>query len=139
MGSKGAPFTFDLPAYLSFLQLLRLPLVPHPPIAIPFPTFDHALKDPLPSSVPISPRHRIVLVEGLYCQLGTPGWKECAEMFDVRIWVDMDHSLARERLIRRNFKAGIVDDIDRCAERGERYICCKRCKLQCSCRICNSR
>ncbi|ORX36768.1 P-loop containing nucleoside triphosphate hydrolase protein [Kockovaella imperatae] len=114
---RGAPFTFDLSSYLTFLLHLRQPLQPNPPVGIPFPTFDHALKDPRPSPVPILPRHRIVVLEGLYTHLAIPGWKDCAEMYDIRVWVDVDPSIARGRVIERNFRAGIVNDLDRCAER----------------------
>ncbi|WVQ80656.1 hypothetical protein IAT38_002761 [Cryptococcus sp. DSM 104549] len=114
---RGAAFTFNLPAYTTFLQQLRLPLSPTPPASIPFPTFDHALKDPTWSPSPILPRHRIVLIEGLYTLLDDPGWRECAEEADLKVWVDVDEAVARERVIKRNWEAGIVDSLEKCAER----------------------
>jgi hypothetical protein len=117
--TQGAAFTFNLPSYLTFLTSLRLPLSPTPPKGIPFPTFDHARKDPAPSPNPILPRHRIVLVEGLYTLLDRPGWRDTAEMYDIRVFVDCTRAVCRERVIRRNFAAGIVESLDKCAERGE--------------------
>ncbi|RSH87450.1 hypothetical protein EHS25_003360 [Saitozyma podzolica] len=114
---RGAAFTFNLPSYLTFLTSLRLPLSPNPPKGIPFPTFDHARKDPAPSPNPILPRHRIVLVEGLYTLLDRPGWRDTAEMYDIRVFVDCTRAVCRERVIRRNFAAGIVESLDKCAER----------------------
>ncbi|ORY34062.1 P-loop containing nucleoside triphosphate hydrolase protein [Naematelia encephala] len=114
---RGAAFTFNLPSYLTFIQQLRLPLIPCPPIGIPYPTFDHALKDPRPSPTPITPRHRIIIIEGLYTLLSKDGWRQCAEMMDLRIFVDVDPEEARQRVIRRNFEAGIVDNLEKCAER----------------------
>ncbi|KAK8864321.1 hypothetical protein IAR55_001568 [Kwoniella newhampshirensis] len=126
---RGAAFTFNLPSYHTFLSLLRLPVTPSAsttfssssvnvsPTGIPFPTFSHSLKDPLPSSLPIGPRHRIILIEGLYTLLDQPGWEECAEMMDIRVFVDVDREEARGRVVRRNFEAGIVDSIAKCEER----------------------
>lgn len=118
---QGAAFTFNLPSYLAFLQSLRLPLSPNPPIGIPFPTFDHALKDPSTSPHPILPRHRIVLIEGLYTMLDRDGWRDCAEMMDMRVWVECDREVCRARTVERNFAAGIVASREECEERGECY------------------
>lgn len=118
--SQGAAFTFNLPSYLNFLQHLRIPLIPDPaPLGIPFPTFDHALKDPSPSPFPILPQHRIVIIEGLYTMLDKPGWRDCAEMMDMRVWVESDREVCRRRLIKRNYEAGVVDDLKACEKRGE--------------------
>lgn len=114
---RGAAFTFNLPSYLAFLQSLRLPLSPNPPIGIPFPTFDHALKDPSTSPHPILPRHRIVLIEGLYTMLDRDGWRDCAEMMDMRVWVECDREVCRARTVERNFAAGIVASREECEER----------------------
>jgi hypothetical protein len=51
--------------------------------------------------------------------LDRPGWRECAEMMDLRVWVETDRQVCRERVIRRNFVAGIVEDLKACEERGE--------------------
>ncbi|WVN88313.1 uncharacterized protein L203_103518 [Cryptococcus depauperatus CBS 7841] len=114
---RGAAFTFDLSSYLAFLSLLRLPLHPNPPKEIPFPTFDHAAKDPAPSAYPILPRHRIIVVEGLYTLLDMPGWRKCADMMDIGVWVDVEEEIARERVIKRNWEAGIVESLEKCVER----------------------
>ncbi|CAD6573675.1 MAG: hypothetical protein TREMPRED_000887 [Tremellales sp. Tagirdzhanova-0007] len=114
---RGAPFTFDLSSYHAFLVQLRIPLLPHPPPGIPFPTFDHALKDPSPGPEPIRPQHRIVVIEGLYTLLDRDGWRECAEMMDVRVYIEVEAAVSRDRVIKRNFQAGIVDSLEKCAER----------------------
>ena len=87
---------------------------------IPFPTFDHSLKDPHPSPTPILPTHRIVIVEGLYTLLDISGWSDCAELFDFRVYVDTEKEVCRERVVNRNFAAGIMDDMDKLRDRGER-------------------
>jgi pantothenate kinase len=35
------------------------------------PSFDHALKDPIPNAVSIHPHHRIIIIEGLSCHPST--------------------------------------------------------------------
>ncbi|WVW83851.1 hypothetical protein I302_105873 [Kwoniella bestiolae CBS 10118] len=112
---RGAAFTFNLPSYTTFLQSIRQPLSSSKEIS--FPTFDHALKDPAISPVKITSQHRIIIIEGLYCLLDQPGWAESSEMFDIRIWVEVDKQEARERVLKRNFEAGIVEDYKACEQR----------------------
>ncbi|WVR06977.1 hypothetical protein IAU60_004014 [Kwoniella sp. DSM 27419] len=114
---RGAAFTFNQPAYHTFVQALREPTTSPSAQSIPFPTFDHALKDPQPSPVPILPRHRIIVIEGLYTMLDRDGWRDTAQKMDLRVWVGADPLEARARVIRRNFEAGIVPDLKACEER----------------------
>lgn len=51
--------------------------------------------------------------------LDKPGWRDCAEMMDLRVWVETDREVCRQRVIKRNWKAGIVDTLEKCEERGE--------------------
>lgn len=105
---RGAAFTFDLEAYSAFVSALRKPV--DNAEAIGFPTFDHAAKDPAPSDTPILPQHRIVIVEGLYTMLDRPGWRECADKMDLRVWVEVPRDVVRARVLKRNTEAGIVTD-----------------------------
>ncbi|WVF71528.1 hypothetical protein IAT40_006336 [Kwoniella sp. CBS 6097] len=114
---RGAAFTFDQQSYHNFLLSLRQPLSSPRSKAIPFPTFDHALKDPAVSPIAIQPRHRIIIIEGLYTSLDRDGWRESAGLVDMRVWVEVDRHEARERVIKRNFEAGIVAGIDACEKR----------------------
>ncbi|WVQ99329.1 hypothetical protein IAU59_006461 [Kwoniella sp. CBS 9459] len=114
---RGAAFTFDQQSYHSFLLSLRQPLSSPNAKSIPFPTFDHALKDPSIAPIAIHPRHRIIVIEGLYTLLDREGWRDSAEMADMRVWVEVDRAEARSRVVRRNFEAGIVDSIEACEKR----------------------
>ena len=116
--NQGAEYTFDQSSYRAFLTKLRMPLN-NSPDHILFPSFDHAVKDPTPSPTPITHRHRIVLIEGLYTMLDIDDWRECAAMMDMRLFVEVDREISRSRVIRRNFDAGIVDNLEKCAVRGE--------------------
>jgi uridine kinase len=50
--------------------------------------------------------------------LDRDGWRDCAELMDLRVWVDCEREVCRMRTIERNFAAGIVATREECAERG---------------------
>lgn len=106
---RGAAFTFNLASYADFVHALRKP-VNSDTEPIGFPTFDHAAKDPAPSDTPILPQHKIVIVEGLYTMLDRPGWRDCADQMDLRVWVEVPRDVVRARVLKRNTEAGIVTD-----------------------------
>lgn len=39
-----------------------------------------------------------------------PGWMECAEMMDMRVWFDVPREVVFARVLRRNVAAGIVGE-----------------------------
>lgn len=121
---QGAAFTFNARSYLEFIKTLRT--IPGPS-AIPFPTFDHALKDPLPSPTPILSHHRVIVVEGLYCLANQGDWNEASELFDVKIFVECDRAMARERVIKRNFEAGVEPTLEQTIVRGK--LCSRKARL----------
>jgi pantothenate kinase len=92
-----------------------------PPASIAFPTFSHELKDPQPAAEPITPAHRIVVVEGLYAFVDDPdepAWAQAAGMLDLRVWVDVDEDVARGRIAARNFASGIEPTLEATIKRG---------------------
>lgn len=126
---QGAAFTFNAPSYTAFIRALR---ASPPPPSIPFPTFDHALKDPLPSPHPIQPHHRVVVVEGLYTLLDADGWREAAGEMDERVWVECEAGVARARLVARHLESGVEEEVGAAERRGEWAregfsLCCERC------------
>ena len=108
---RGAHWTFDAQAYVSFVRLLRTPFHEDMP-TITAPSFDHALKDPTPHAVSISPHHRIVVIEGLYTMLDVEVWRDAAEMMDERWWVEVDWEVAKARLIKRHVLTGVAKDME---------------------------
>jgi uridine kinase len=50
--------------------------------------------------------------------LDRDGWRDCAEMMDMRVWVECPREVCRTRTIERNFAAGIVASREACEERG---------------------
>lgn len=117
--TQGAPQTFDSASYSFFIHSLTLPSL-HP---IPFPTFSHSLKDPLPSPHLILPSHRIIIVEGLYTLLDTPEWIESTRMMDLKIYVQCAREVARSRLIRRHLLDGVESSEVAARERGKYNFC----------------
>ena len=104
---RGAEFTFDGAAFLKLVEAIRLPSGPTSP-TIYAPSFDHAVKDPVADSIPISPGHRIVVFEGNYVVLDKEPWRTAAGLMDERWFVEVDFEVARARLAKRHVAAGIV-------------------------------
>lgn len=99
-------FTFDAASYVHFVTKLRQSpysnVTPPPQTSFLYaPTFDHALKDPVPNGLTILPSHRIVLIEGLYAFTNTPEWRPASETLDERWLVEVDISEATRRLVQR--------------------------------------
>lgn len=113
---RGAAFTFNALSYVSFVKALRSdPVLP----SVPFPVFSHAVKDPTDSLSPILPHHRIVVIEGLYTLLNVEPWIEATKELDVKVWVECDRKVARERLIERHLESGIEPNREAAEQRGE--------------------
>lgn len=112
---RGAPWTFDADKVVDFVRRLRkwannnndsgdrnMTIEPEPIIYAP--TFSHELKDPVPDALPIpsSGAMRIILLlEGTYLLLAEPPWDGIGQLVDLRVFVDADPALTRERVARR--------------------------------------
>ena len=106
---RGAAFTFNAPAYLALVKQLRAPLSPKS-TTIYAPSFDHAVKDPVEDDIPVAPTVKVCVFEGNYVALNKDGWAEAASLMDEVWFVEVDEKLARQRLVKRHVKAGIVKD-----------------------------
>jgi pantothenate kinase len=97
---RGAPFTFDVTAFAHALRELRQP----EPTDLVVPTFDHAVKDPVPDGDIVSADTRIVIVEGNYlCLRDHPDWRnDIADSFDEIVFLDVDMDVAMERVVERH-------------------------------------
>ncbi|KAF7193570.1 ATP-dependent kinase-like protein notR' [Pseudocercospora fuligena] len=117
---RGAAFTFDAPAFLKLVKMLREPICPETG-TLYAPSFDHAVKDPVENDRPIRKQSRIVVMEGNYLSLGSGAseWKEAAEMMDESWFVDVDREVARKRLIARHVTSGIAKDESDAAKRAD--------------------
>ena len=117
---RGAAFTFDAPAFLELVKKLRKPLCPESS-TLYAPSFDHAVKDPVHEDIPIHPHARIVIFEGNYLSLGAGAkeWKDAAELMDELWFVEVDHKVARKRLVARHVAAGLAKDEDEAGRRAD--------------------
>ena len=130
---RGAPHTFDSPAYAFFTSLLKLPLpstsasdspdssssptYPSLPM-IAAPSFSHKAKDPVSLAIPIETHHKVVVFEGLYVLTRVDAWKEASERMDERVLVKVATEIARERLAKRHVESGICQTLEEGQERG---------------------
>jgi pantothenate kinase len=108
---RGIHWTFDGPAYVSFVRTLRKDLTPTSSI-ITAPSFDHALKDPAPHAISIHPHHRIVLIEGLYTFLSIDPWNEAGLLLDERWFIRVDIEEAQRRLVKRHVVSGVAKNLE---------------------------
>jgi pantothenate kinase len=128
---RGAPWTFDVNRFVSFVRQLRT-WADDTPLACPgsetwsdidilrAPTFDHEAKDPVENGISVTPDASIIILEGNYLLLNEPGWQEIAELADYRVFVDTDPQEARGRLAQRHLRAGI----EKTLEEGYRRVDC---------------
>lgn len=111
---RGAPWTFDADAVLSFIQRLRetakMPAEERPVILAP--SFDHAIKDPVADDIAIPAEASIVILEGNYLLLDDEGWREIGPLLDYRVLVQVDSLEARRRVAKRHVLAGIEPTIE---------------------------
>lgn len=100
------------------------------------PSFDHALKDPVPDDILLSSRTRLVIIEGNYTLLKRSPWDQIANTCDERCvrrallslgpwltfsrWlVDAPIAVVKERLAQRHLAAGIETSAAAAAKRAE--------------------
>lgn len=108
---RGAPFTFDAAGVVALCEKLKTSTYRNLP-DITCPSFDHAVKDPVPDGIVI-PRHaNIIILEGLYLLLQDEPWRRIAKFVDETWFLDTDEEIARPRLAARHLAAGICRSIE---------------------------
>lgn len=115
---RGAHWTFDAEGVVAMAQTIHDSATgPSNTKTLYFPAFDHALKDPQPEEVVVSPCTRIVILEGLYTLLKVDPWTRIAGLADLTWCMQVPLDVTRLRLARRHLAAGIVSDLDAGFER----------------------
>jgi pantothenate kinase len=97
---KGSPPTFDRAGLLATLGRLGSA------DPVYFPDFDHAVQEPVAASIRVDPDASLVIVEGNYLLLDSPGWRDVGRMLDLRVFLDVPWAVCRPRLIARHIQAG---------------------------------
>lgn len=112
---RGAAFTFDSRAFADFVKLLKS----QPEKTVRAPSFSHSVKDPVAEDIPVSAQHRLVIIEGLYCNCNEGEWGRGASALDERWVLEVDKDVARERLKTRHVETGVAKDEAEALWRGE--------------------
>ncbi|MFE5289569.1 nucleoside/nucleotide kinase family protein [Nocardia sp. NPDC056611] len=102
---KGEPETFDAEGYVALLRALRDAA---PGAAVPWPTYDRDLHEPVPGGV-VFDHHSIVVTEGNYLLLDDrahPGWAAVRPQLDEAWYLDVPRPIIEQRLLRRHIRGG---------------------------------
>jgi pantothenate kinase len=99
---KGAPETFDVAGYAALLRRLRSE-TDH---AVYAPEFDRSREESVADAIGVHPWHRLVITEGNYLLLDSPGWTGVLPLLDETWYVEVDDDLRRERLVERHIASG---------------------------------
>ena len=102
-GRKGAEDTFDSAGYVSLLRRLKNQQANEIVYA---PEFRREIEEPIANAIPVFPETRLVITEGNYLLLNHGHWAGVSELLDEIWYVDIDHSVRRERLVKRHMHFG---------------------------------
>lgn len=116
---RGAHWTFDGEGYVAFVRSLREASPSTAEQVITAPSFDHALKDPIPDAVSIYSHHRIIIIEGLYAFLSIDPWKDAGLLLDERWLVQTNIEEAKRRIVKRHVMTGVAKDTEEAKWRAE--------------------
>ena len=102
-GRKGAEDTFDSAGYVSLLRRLKEQQANEIVYA---PEFRREIEEPIANAIPVFPETQLVITEGNYLLLDHGHWAGVSELLDEIWYVDIDHSVRRERLVKRHMHFG---------------------------------
>jgi pantothenate kinase len=103
---RGAHWTFDAFKFVSRLESAKLSGFGL------FPSFDHAIGDPVEDSIVLGHEHRVVFVEGLYLLLDIPPWNRIKGLLDSIFFLDVSEEVLIERLALRHKETMKLSDND---------------------------
>ncbi|WP_394183166.1 AAA family ATPase [Marinomonas posidonica] len=96
---RGADWTFD---HHKFAQYVTNIANAYQTVDCQWPSFDHALGDPIDDHISISQHTKVILIEGLYLLLPETDWQKAADYYDERWFLDVPLPIAIERLALRH-------------------------------------
>ena len=102
-GRKGAEDTFDSAGYVSLLRRLKNQQGNEIVYA---PEFRREIEEPIANAIPVFPETQLVITEGNYLLLDHGHWASVSDLLDEIWYVDIDHSVRRERLVKRHMHFG---------------------------------
>ncbi|KAF7544811.1 hypothetical protein G7Z17_g9656 [Cylindrodendrum hubeiense] len=114
LARRGAPWTFDGAAAAKLVEQLRDGAGKY---LVTAPTFDHAVKDPVPDGLRVGPHVQVCILEGNYLLSDEEPWDGIASLVDDCWLIEVDTSLARSRVAQRHLKSGIEDTMEKALKR----------------------
>ncbi len=100
---KGAEDTFDSAGYVALLRRLKT----QPANEIVYaPEFRREIEEPIANAIPVFPETPLVITEGNYLLLDHGHWEQVEGLLDEIWYVDVDHSIRRDRLVKRHVRFG---------------------------------
>ncbi|KAI8057061.1 P-loop containing nucleoside triphosphate hydrolase protein [Syncephalis plumigaleata] len=112
---RGSAWTFDANGFAMAVELLTSTPIDK---QLTWPSFDHAIGDPIPDDITIQSSQRIIIIEGLYLALDELPWSQVP--YD-NLWLIRlpDCQIAYDRLIRRHQEAGLAKNAEQAQQRIE--------------------
>ena len=103
---RGAHWTFDAAKFVDKLRVLR---ENNSYDAIKFPSFDHAIGDPIEDDIEVSARCKVIIIEGNYLCLSDEPWCQVLDnhLVDYSIYITASMEVLRERIIQRHQSVGM--------------------------------
>eukprot|EP00040_Diaphanoeca_grandis_P015879 m.81580 g.81580 ORF g.81580 m.81580 type:complete len:247 (-) comp25436_c0_seq1:1932-2672(-) len=99
---RGMPVTFNADKLIQKLAQVTNTSADAPQV-VKFPSFDHAIADPIEDDVIFDrSKHRVVIVEGLYLLYDGENWDGISTFWDLKIFIESDLDKCVERLKERN-------------------------------------
>ena len=95
---RGAHWTFDASKFVYALQSAR------EGGSGDFPSFDHAVGDPVENAIQVTQSNKVVIVEGLYLLLNIPPWDRIKSFLHVCFYLDCPETDLIERLTNRHME-----------------------------------
>ncbi|GMM50296.1 Yfh7 protein [Starmerella bacillaris] len=99
---RGAPYTFDAAKVVEMARLLKCS-----DEDIPYPTFSHAIKDPVLDGL-VQKDTRLILFEGNYLLLNDEPWDQIRTYADDTWGVMLNPNIVRKRIAQRHLDSGLV-------------------------------
>lgn len=103
---KGAPDTFDAGGFVELLRRLRNDVDD----TVNAPRFDRAIDASVADATAAEPTDRMVLVEGNYLLLQSTPWDRVRPLLDLCVYLAIDDTLRRQRLVARHVESGKTHD-----------------------------
>ncbi|MEX0280245.1 MAG: zeta toxin family protein [Arenibacterium sp.] len=101
---KGAPQTFDLNGFKHLIGALRSNSMRH------FPTFDRRADKTVPEGGFVPEATELLIFEGNYLLLDTPGWRDLGQYWDASVWLEVPEEVLTRRLVQRWTDHGLPPD-----------------------------